>query len=232
MPQESNGNPELPEMSNTDVQIPTRNAVWRCVQFFTGLFCRFWIRLEVHGIENLDDTRGGLLVGNHQSHLDPLVVAVRLTRPVSYVARESLFRIPVVGWILRRTYVNGISRDSARAGTIRLSLKRLEEKFLVGIFPEGTRSAGEIGPFRPGVSTIIRKCSSPVYPVGICGSGRALPRGGWFVRPVRVCIVYGKAIDPDEISRLAKSSDRSTLVEHVRAHVVAAFEEAQAKLSK
>ena len=164
--------------------------------------------MNCSGLENIDNTKGGLLLVNHQSFLDPLLAALSLTRPVSYLARDSLFKLPVLGWLLRHTYVIPISREAARGGSIRLALERLEQGYLIGIFPEGTRSSGtEVRVFRPGFLAVVRRTNQPVYPVGIVGSDRVMPRGAWFIRPGRIQVVYGTPFTPDEMASWQSSDD-------------------------
>ncbi len=209
-----------------------RNPVWRILQLPFFLSCCVWMRLRVSGRENVDDSRGGLLLVNHQSFLDPMLVAVLLSRPISYLARDSLFKLPVVGWILRNTHVIPISRESARGGSIRIAIERLNEGFLVGIFPEGTRSAdGTVGRFRPGFLALARRTSQPIYPVGIAGATRAMPRGAWFVRPCRIRVVYGTPFSADEVSQFHSSGDEAALCELVRARVAECASKAAALLT-
>jgi 1-acyl-sn-glycerol-3-phosphate acyltransferase len=183
-------------------------CLWRFLHWPCWFLCRTWLRVTCSGRENLDNTKGGLFLINHQSFLDPLLVAVLLTRPVSYLARDSLFQVPVLGWLLRRTYVMPISREAARGGSIRLAVQRIQEGYLVGVFPEGTRSSGtEVRAFRPGFLAMVRRTNQPVYPVGLCGADRAMPRGAWFIRPCRIHIDYGQPFTPDELSLLASDDD-------------------------
>ncbi len=206
---------------------PVRNRVWRIVQWPVSVFFRLWAPLVVEGLENIDPTKPGLLVANHQSYLDPLLLAVRMDRPVSYVARDSLFRVPGLGWLLRNTHVTPISRTAARAATIRAALQRLEEGFLVGIFPEGTRSSDGVSEFRPGVAAILKRCDVPVYPVGIAGADRVWPRGSWFIRPRRIRVVFGPAIPAGEMGAIAAQGSKSELVDFVRKRVVELHDAAQ-----
>ncbi len=143
-----------------------RNLCWRVIHVLFFLFCRSWIRLRASGQENIDNTRGGLFLINHQSFLDPLLVAVLLSRPVSFLARDSLFKVPFIGWVLRSTYVIPISREAARGGSIRVAMERLDAGFLVGIFPEGTRSlTEEVKSFRPGFWPWPVEVVSPSIPL-------------------------------------------------------------------
>ena len=183
-------------------------------------------------MEHLEDSKGGVFLINHQSLLDPIIAAVLLRRPVSFLARDSLFRIPVLGWILRRTYVIPISREAARGGSIRTAIERLDEGFIVGMFPEGTRSSGtDIRKFRPGFLAVIRRTEQPVYPVGIAGTDNCLPRGAWFVRPGRVKVVYGAPLSPEETQQLHDSDrDDAELCELVRLKVAECVQQAAGML--
>lgn len=204
-----------------------RNWVWRAIQLPVSMFFRMWAPLTVEGLEHVDPSRPGLLIANHQSFLDPLLLAVRMVRPVSYVARDGLFRIPIIGWILRQTYVTPISRTAARAATIRAAVSRLEQGFLVGIFPEGTRSTGAVEEFRPGFTAILRRRDDvPVYPVGIAGADEVMPRGTIIPRPRRVRMVIGPPIPPEELKTRMTGESKSQLVPFVREHVVRVFEQA------
>lgn len=196
------------ELSPSAVLVP--NPIWRAFHWPGWIICRFWLRVGCSGTEHIDNTQGGLLLINHQSFLDPILAAVLLTRPVSYLARDNLFKVPLLGWLLRRTYVIPISREAARGGSIRLAVDRLEQGYLLGIFPEGTRSSGpEVHTFRPGFLAIVRRTKQPVYPVGIFGSGQAMPRGAWFIRPRRTHIVYGPRFTPEELASLQSGDDTS-----------------------
>jgi 1-acyl-sn-glycerol-3-phosphate acyltransferase len=204
-----------------------RNLVWRIIQFPVSVLFRVWSPLKVQGLEHIDPKRPGLLISNHQSFLDPLLLAVRMVRPVSYLARDGLFRVPILGWVLRSTYVMPISRTATRSATIRSAVERLDRGFLVGIFPEGTRNTGEVGDFRPGMTAILRRSRVPVYPVGISGADKVWPRGGWFIRPRRIRVVFGSPITPEQVESLSQSERKSDLVEYIRSRVVELHEQAR-----
>ena len=220
----------MSESVSTSVLTP--HLLWRMLHWPVWALCRMWLRLSGSGLENLDHTKGGLLLINHQSFLDPLLAAVLLTRPVSYLARDSLFKVPVLGWLLRNTYVMPISREAARGGSIRVAVERMEQGYLVAVFPEGTRSSGaEVKTFRPGFLAMVRRTNQPVYPVGISGSDQAMPKGAWFIRPKRIHIVYGEPFTKEELARLETGDDDGFLeLAHKRVSDCAAA--ARAKLSE
>lgn len=205
-----------------------RNWVWFTLQQIMQLLFTIWFRFRAHGIENLPP-HGALLLLNHQSFLDPLLVGLPLLRPVSYLARENLFRVPVLGWLLRRTYVIPISRESAGTESLRESLRRMEHGFLVGIFPEGTRSPdGQLGELKPGFVALIRRVNVPVIPVAVAGAYEAFPRGAWFPRPSKIRVVYGLPLDAARLVELSQKGREAELVDWSRASIQACFDTANA----
>lgn len=226
------------ENATTDSQSPPppcakrqrRNFVWLLVHVVVYLPFRLWCRTHVIGRDNIDETQGGVLLVNHQSFLDPLFVAVRLTRPVAFLARDSLFRVPFIGWICRHTYVIPISRTAFRGGSIRAALDRLNQNFLVGLYPEGTRSAGPPKAFRPGFLSLIRRTDLPIYPVAIVGAERIMPKGAWFIRPGKVTVVYGAPLSAEDRDALNSSSDDRAMAELMRQRVLELYQTVAGKL--
>jgi 1-acyl-sn-glycerol-3-phosphate acyltransferase len=208
-----NLNSSISNFMPSDLPNPlSRNAHWRTIQLVLQIIFCIWLRYRARGMERLPTNGGALLLINHQSYLDPLLVGLPLRRPVSYLARDSLFRVPVIGWILRNTYVMPINREAASTASLREAIRRLEHGFYVGIFPEGTRTTtGEIGTLKPGFLALMRRANVPVYPVGIAGAFQAFPRGSWFLRPAKVRVVFGEAFSQDELSRFDKRQDEELL---------------------
>lgn len=193
-----------------------RNWVWFSIQLVLRLFFAIWLRYRARGHERLVSDGGMLLVINHQSFLDPLLVGLPLRRPVSYLARDNLFRVPLVGWVLRHTSVLPINREAASANSLRHLVGRLQAGFWVGIFPEGTRSRdGQLGPLKPGFLALLRRANVPVCPVGIAGANLALGRGARILVPGKVRVVFGNIISPEQIANeLQKGEER--LMELIR----------------
>ncbi len=205
-----------------------RNWVWFVSQIIVGIVFSVWLRFRARGVERLPATGGGLLLANHSSFIDPLLVGLPLRRPVSFLARNTLFSVPAVGWILRHTYVMPLSRDTGGAAGIRETLRRLDDGFLVGLFPEGTRSAdGTLGRFKPGFAALVRRTDLPIYPVGIAGAQRAFGRGSVVLKPRRVCVVFGEPFSKDVIAELRQRGREADLVEAVRTRIAACQQEAE-----
>jgi 1-acyl-sn-glycerol-3-phosphate acyltransferase len=211
---------------------PTRpNWLWLTLQVILRIVFILWLRYRVRGLKHVPPEGGGLILVNHQSYLDPLLVQLGMSRPVSWIGRDSLFRIPVIGWIIKKTYSMPIKRDSAGTAIIRESVRRMQHGFLVGIYPEGTRTRdGSVGPFKPGFVAMIRRGKLPVYPVGIAGAFNVLPRGAWFLRPRRVRVVFGEPLAFEEIEPLCARGREDELVQLAFERVSAARQEAESWL--
>ncbi|WP_437194152.1 lysophospholipid acyltransferase family protein [Planctomicrobium sp. SH527] len=193
-----------------------RNLLWRVIQIAFQMFFIIWFRYRVKGLERLPKG-GALLLVNHQSFIDPLVVAVGMKRPVSYLARHDLFHIPVIGWILKNTYVIPIRRESAGTESIRLAVERLKQGYFVGLFPEGTRSRdGELQEIKPGFLSIVRRAQVPVVPIAIAGAIKALPRGAKWVRPAPVRVVIGEPLPAEEAQALAQRGREDEFMQWLR----------------
>lgn len=210
-----------------------RNWVWFGFQIVIGLVFTFWLRYRARGVERVSASGGGLLLANHQSFLDPLLVGMPFRRPVSFLARDTLFRVPVIGWILKHTYVMPLSRDTGGAEGIRETIRRLDAGFLVGVFPEGTRSIdGSLGPFKPGFAALVRRTELPIYPVGIAGAHRALGKGSLFLKPRRVCVVFGDSLPAEQVAALKQRGREAELVEAVRSRIAECHRAAEAWLEQ
>lgn len=220
--------PKMPVPTDTLPDPLIRNAHWRYFQYVMQFVSTFWVRLRARGMERLPAQGGGLLLINHESFLDPLMVGLPLRRPISYLARDSLFKVPFVGWMLRNTFVMPINREAASTSSLREAIRRLQHGFLVGIFPEGTRSeTGEIGELKPGFLALMRRAKVPIYPVGIAGTFQALPRGAWFLRPVKIRVVYGEPFTEAELNQFGRD-DEAGLLNFIRERMLACQHEAQA----
>lgn len=203
-----------------------RNRVYRGFQLLAQGAFVLGFDFRARGMEHIP-AGGGLVLSSHRSFLDPLLVGVGLDRPISFVARHSLFRVPVVGWILRNTYVMPINRESAGSESIREASRRLKHGFLVGMFPEGTRSRdGRLGPIKPGFIAILRQAGVPIIPAAIAGADRAMPRGALLPRCGRIRVVYGDPIPLDVVAQLSRRGSEPELVNLVRQRIEACQSEA------
>jgi 1-acyl-sn-glycerol-3-phosphate acyltransferase len=167
--------------------------------------------LRVVGRENWPTIGGGLICSNHQSHFDPPLVGLTCSRRMTYLARDTLFRVPVLKQLIQFFGTIPIDREGGGLAGLKETLRCLKAGELVLIFPEGTRTRdGEVGSLKPGFIAVARRSRVPLIPVGIDGAYHAWPRTARFPGLGRIAIVIGPAITAQEVADL---SDEALLAE-------------------
>lgn len=154
---------------------------------------RLLFRLEVVDPGLVPATGPVLIVSNHVSMLDPPLVGGAAPRPLFFMAKEELFRIPLFGRLIRSLNARPVRRDGSDMRALKASLALLEEGRALLVFPEGTRGEDGQPPreFKAGVGMLAVMSGAPVVPVYVSGSGAALPRGRALPRLTRVRVTFG-----------------------------------------
>ncbi len=154
-------------------------------------------RVRVFGRENVPPAGGALIASNHQSYLDPVFLGMALSRPVSFMARESLFRGFLFGALIRSLNAFPVKRETGDFSAVREAVARLERGSLLMMFPEGTRSGdGRIRNLKDGFAAIAARAGAVVVPAVIEGAHRAWPRGRALFQPRDVCVAFGRPLAP------------------------------------
>jgi len=175
---------------------------------------RLIYRLRIQGRENVPRHGAALMVCNHVSYMDALVLGGACPRPIRFVMDQTIFKSPVLQWWFKWVGVIPIASERRDPGSLRRALDDVSAALangeIVMVFPEGrlTRD-GEVGSFRRGIETILARDNVPVVPVGLAGlwgswtsnaNGPALKK--WPRRwRARVTLNFGKALDPLMISK-------------------------------
>jgi 1-acyl-sn-glycerol-3-phosphate acyltransferase len=150
---------------------------------------------RVAGAEHVPMSGPVILAANHESLVDPPLVGAACGRVISYLARESLFRNPVFGAVLRRVGAVPVDRDGASGKGLKTILERLRSGEGIILFPEGTRSPdGRLQAGRAGVGLVVLKSAAPVIPVRVW-THEAFGRQHRFPRRRRVAVCYGAPLD-------------------------------------
>jgi 1-acyl-sn-glycerol-3-phosphate acyltransferase len=138
-------------------------------------------RIHISGGENLDASQVYVVVSNHQSLADiPLIAHLKLD--TKWLAKAELFRVPLLGWMLRMSGDVPVERsDRRKSATALLQCARyLRQRCSVVFFPEGTRSPDrQVLPFNEGPFRLAIREHIPILPLVVDGSGAALPRNSW-----------------------------------------------------
>lgn len=159
---------------------PPRKAL---TAFFGGLIrAAFWPgRMRIAGLEHVPRTGAFIFAPNHVSYADPCVAGAAIVRIryLNYMAKGSLFRIPILGAVMSRVGAFPVERAGTDRAAIRHALELLKDGQALLMFPEGTRAPDESAllPTELGVAYIAARSGAPVIPVGLVGTDRVMPKG-------------------------------------------------------
>lgn len=186
---------------------PRKRLFYSFASVLSSLLGAVFFRFRVYGVENVPVTGPAILASNHGSFLDPPLIGCRLPREICFLARESLFHFPPLGWLIRNLNSIPVDRDGGGSTGLRRILTVLREGKAALLFPEGTRTAdGQLQPARPGLGLAVIKSGAPVIPVWIAGSFEAWGRHQKAPRPRKVSVRYGKPVDLDDLRERAKTA--------------------------
>jgi 1-acyl-sn-glycerol-3-phosphate acyltransferase len=162
-----------------------------------------WFRYRFRGKGHVPASGPVLLVSNHQSNLDPVLVGLACPRQLKYLARQGLSFWPFSLWI-RSLGAVPIDRERGAIGGIRVTLDLLKKGNAVLVFPEGSRTPdGKLHEFLPGFCLLARRSGATIVPVAIDGAFGALPRGSAFARPHPITLAFGPAITKEQAAGLS-----------------------------
>ena len=188
------------------------NFSYRCGWTFFRVVFATYFRWRVYGANNVPLTGGVILAANHASFLDPPLAGAGLSRDINYLARESLFRFPIVGAVLRSWNSVPVDRDGGGARGLKNILDRLLRGGGIILFPEGTRTPdGKLQPARAGIGLTVAKSNAPVVPVRIFGTFAAWGRNQKFPRPKRIAVKYGEPMRFEKLRAEAKDCSKERL---------------------
>lgn len=193
--------------------------VYRQVPEFTQRFISYLLshclyRISVTGRQHIPEQGAALIVANHVSYVDALILMGTSTRPVRFVMDKSISELPVLKYVFRHAGVIPICSPRKCAETYKRAFEQIEQALnndeVVCIFPEGRlTSNGELGEFRPGVEKILKRTPVPVIPMALKGlwgsffshkNGHALTK-----RPTRfwsrIEVNIGELLQPTTLDR-------------------------------
>lgn len=192
------------------------------IKWFFFILLKMYNRLTVRQLSPLPEGNF-ILIANHCSHLDPIVVGVAIPGRLRFLAKAELFEPLFLGTVLKLLgVVPVLKQDSQSAGaTLRAFLKVLSEGENVVIFPEGGRSSdGKLQPLEGGAALIALKSGAPVVPAFVAGTFEAMPVGKKMVKPLRLSVVIGEAIETSEYAEMGKKG-RELLLEKMSSRLSA-----------
>ena len=184
-------------------------------------FAAAGLRVRMEGEDNIP-SGACLFLANHTSAVDTLAFFISVPKRIAFMAKQELFRIPLLGLAMRRAQFVSVDREDreAAAASAKCAVGQLRQGISMVIYPEGTRSPdGRLLPFKRGAFLIAIRAGRPVVPVTIIGAQEALPKGRWWIRPGEIVIRIHPAIDVSGYG----DADREMLRERVRNQIAGAL---------
>lgn len=153
-----------------------------------------YFRGRIRGAEKVPLTGPLVIVSNHGSYFDPPLLSCAVRRPVAYMAKDELFRIPLLSQIIKIYGAYPVNRSTGDRAAIRAALGALEKGWAVGIFLEGTRTAdGHITSPKLGAAMVAAKAKVPILPICLWGTEKILS-SSTFPQSVPITIRIGDLI--------------------------------------
>ena len=193
----------------SSTKMPMSYAVsWHLTRFIVSVY----FRGKYYNQKSVPKSGAFIIVSNHVSYLDPFIVGAAINRRICYLCRESAFKWPIIGYLLK--HWNAVPVDDAGRSPrgLKAILDRLKTGEAVMLFPEGTRTYDRnLQRAHPGVGLVAMQSQSPVLPVRIFGIWEAYNRYMRFPRPKQVSVVFGNPITFIEKYEEAKTSTPARL---------------------
>jgi 1-acyl-sn-glycerol-3-phosphate acyltransferase len=204
---------------------PARRILHDALYGPVALLATLGFSMRVEGSGHVPKKGGFIIVCNHQSALDPAMIALAVGREVRYLARTTLFSPKPFGWFIEAFGAMRLNHTMSGTEGLKMGLDMIKRGYGVVIYPEGRRTPdGPVYPFKPGVIILIRRGQVPVLPMAVAGAFECLPIHRWFPRPSPMFLaplpgtlscVIGKPIPHITLTSMSNEAILSTLHQEV-----------------
>ncbi|MGD9579775.1 MAG: lysophospholipid acyltransferase family protein [Vampirovibrionia bacterium] len=161
-------------------------------------FYKLWFRIKISGRENMAKGETYLIGANHLSYFDPTIISLASLKPVAYMSKQELFKVPILKQFILMYGAFAVNREKLEISTIKTAKNILKKGWHVGMFPEGTRGNGkDITQVQKGLGYLAKSTKTKVLPLAIINSEK---------KHGPIIVKIGKPIDiidkePDQISQ-------------------------------
>ncbi|PSB08732.1 1-acyl-sn-glycerol-3-phosphate acyltransferase [Pleurocapsa sp. CCALA 161] len=174
-----------------------------------------YFRLNLHGAENVPNSGGVVAVSNHASYFDPPILSNCVGRPVAFMAKEELFKIPVLKQGIKLYGAYPVKRRMGDRAALRAATKAIESGWIAAVFLQGTRDPdAQITEPKLGAAWIAAKMQVPLLPVSLWGTEKILIKGSALPKSVPITVRIGEVISPPLST---KKEDLQAVTEHCAA---------------
>jgi 1-acyl-sn-glycerol-3-phosphate acyltransferase len=193
------------------------------LHFIFRLLATLLFQIRVAGRDRVPRKGGVMVLSNHQSHFDPVLIGLACDRRLNYLARDTLFGFAPFRWLIESLDAIPIDREGLGLAGLKETLRRLRGGEPVLIFPEGTRTRdGEVAALKPGFSALAKRAGVPLMPVAIEGAYQAWPRRQLLPRVSTIHIQFGEPLLPAAAATFDERQLVAEIERRIRAcHVLA-----------
>ena len=195
-----------------DISFLYNTCMWEA---FKGV-CIAGVKVRTAGLEKIEPERNYIFLSNHISNLDPPVTLPLIPRRTSVMVKKGLFKVPILGQIMRIGSLVPVDRGNRDAGitALRDAVKAIEQGLNMTIYVEGKRSFdGKLLPFKKGPFYLAEECKVPIVPITISGTEAVMPKARFAIRPGTVTVQFHDPIEPKDFG------ERDCLMAKVRAAI-------------
>lgn len=154
-----------------------------------------WLKVDIHGLENIPETGAAVLLSNHTSFLDSIILGAYPKRHIWFMAKNSELRSPLLTWAIRHARGFPVRRYTNDTQAVRNAIRIVTQGHILGIYPEGERTwDNTLLPFRRGTMRLVLALGKPVIPVGISGSYELMPRWTSSIERSKVTVRIGETL--------------------------------------
>ena len=180
------------------------NRFYKNLHIVLAPLFRFFMRIHVHGLENVPNDGAIMFCANHMAAKDPIMIAAACKRPITFIGKKELFKVPVLGWLIKKLGAIPLDRGGKDIGAIKTSVEVLKNGGALAIFPQGHRYPGEnpaTTPTKNGAALISYRSGCDVLPVCIKTKDYKYHFLG------RIDIIFGKPIKNKELGFVNGGTD-------------------------
>ncbi|MEL6438593.1 MAG: lysophospholipid acyltransferase family protein [Cyanobacteria bacterium J06621_8] len=160
-------------------------------------FLHTYFRIKIHGAEQVPQRGGLIVVSNHASYFDPPILSNCVGRPVAFMAKEELFKVPVFKQAIQLYGAYPVKRSAADRSALRAAMTAIDSGWIAAVFLQGTRSPdARITDPKLGAAWIAAQAQVPLLPVSIWGSEKILSKGSSVPKTTPLTVRIGSIIDP------------------------------------
>ncbi|MCS7232741.1 MAG: 1-acyl-sn-glycerol-3-phosphate acyltransferase [Synergistetes bacterium] len=168
---------------------------YNIIKVLAFFILKLFFFIEAKGRKNIPKDGGLLVISNHCSQMDPVIIGAVFPRRLYYMGKEELFKIPFLRSLIVSLGAFPVKRGEGDLKALSRIIELVDQGKAVLLFPEGSRSEdGELKDFMHGASYVAFKTSVPVLPVAVKGSFEAMPKGQYFPRPTKIKVSFGKVL--------------------------------------